>query len=106
MVINRSPAQLNLEFTFEEELRERNQSEDGIVFHDDNLGSKQKIIGPFFTRCRHKGSVVHQLSQSYVDLPKRTKKEHQQNCFIWMNFKTCGKLLQGYCRIQCGIGGS
>ena len=42
-----------------------------VVF-DDMLDSNQKLIGPFFTRGRHKFCDVHYLSQSYFDVPKKT----------------------------------
>ena len=42
------------------------------VVLDDLLDSNQKLRDPFFTRGRHMDSDVYYLSQSYIDLPKRT----------------------------------
>ena len=54
---------------------------DGFVVIDDNLGSNQKTKGPFFTRGRHKESVVLQVSNSYADLSERTKRK-SSNKFV------------------------
>ena len=81
MVVTRSPAQYILEINFEEELTERIKCEGGIVVFDDNVCSNQKTVGPFFARGRHKESVVNQLSQSNVDLSKRTERKAPTKMF-------------------------
>ena len=81
MIVQISPARYILEFNFEEELGERTKREGGIVAFDNNVGSNQKTVVPFFATGRHKESVVHQLSQSYVDLSKRTERKAPTKVF-------------------------
>ena len=60
--------------TVKEHLKDRAKQvfQNCFVVFDVMLDSNQKLIDPFFTRGRHNDLDAYYLSQSYLDLPKRT----------------------------------
>ena len=55
------------------EIKPLNEYENGIIVFDDILGSSNsRFTDQFFIRGRHNNLNIYYLSQSYLDLPKRT----------------------------------
>ena len=77
-IITRSPEQYNKieieDVSVDEDLEDKSiqDFQNCCVVFDDMLDTSQKLIDPFFTRGRHNDLDVYYLSQSCLDLPKRT----------------------------------
>ena len=60
-----------------DEIKPLNEYENGIMLFDDILGSSNsRFIDQFFIRGLHNNLDIYYLSQSYFDLPKRTKRNN------------------------------
>ena len=56
-----------------DEIKPLNEYENGIIVFDNFLSlSNSRFKDQFFIRGRHKNLDIYYLSQSYIDLPKRT----------------------------------
>ena len=79
-IITKSPPQqyTNSKIKIKEigdEIKPLNDYENGIIVFDDILGStNSRFIDQIFIRGRHNNLDIYYLSQSYFDLPKRTKR--------------------------------
>ena len=67
-----------------DEIKPLNEYENGIIVFDDILGSSNsRFIDQFFIRGRHKNLDIYYLSQSYFDLPKRTKRNNSKKIILF-----------------------
>ena len=77
-IITKSPPEqyTNSEIKIKEigdEIKPLNEYENGIIVFDDFLGSSNsRFVDQFFIRGRQNNLDIYYLSQSYLDLPKRT----------------------------------
>ena len=67
-----------------DEIKLLNEYENGIIVLDDILGSSNsRFIDHFFIRGRHNNLDIYYLSQSYFDLPKRTKRNNSNEIILF-----------------------
>ena len=67
-----------------DEIKPLNEYENGIIVFDDILGSSNsRFIDEFFIRGRHNKLDIYYLSQSYFDLPKRTKRNNSNKNILF-----------------------
>ena len=67
-----------------DEIKPLNEYENGIIVFDNILGStNSKFIDQFFIRGRHNNLDIYYLSQSYFDLPKRTKRNNSNKIILF-----------------------
>ena len=88
-IITKSPPEQysNSKIRIEEisdEMKPLSEYENGIIVFDDFLGSSNsRFIDQFFIRGRHKNLDIYYLSQSYFDLPKRTKRDNSNKIILF-----------------------
>ena len=67
-----------------DKIKPLNEYENGIIVFDDFLGSSNsRFIDKFFIRGRHNNLDIYYLSQSYFDLPKRTRRNNSNKTILF-----------------------
>ena len=67
-----------------DEIKPLNEYKNGVIVFDDVLGSSNsRFIDQFFIRGRHNNLDIYYLSQSYFDLPKRTKRNNSNKIILF-----------------------
>ena len=86
-IITKSPPEQYSKIKIKEisdEIKPLNEYENGIIVFDDILGSSNsRFIDQFFIRGRHNNLDIYYLSQSYFDLPKRTKRNNSNKIILF-----------------------
>ena len=67
-----------------DEIKPLSEYENGIIVFDDILGSSNsRFVDQFFIRGRHNKLDIYYLSQSYLDLPKRTIRNNSNKIILF-----------------------